>query len=726
MKIIARWCGRLAALVAGLSPLSLTAAEHLPPPPPPPPVRTVDPAAVSETETEADYLVTVLKTPTRLQDVPAAVTLLSAAHLSARDARSLRDAVAGAPNLLLQEFTARKLSFPFIRGVGSGPNNPSVSTTVDGVPLLHAIASSFELFDIERIEVVRGPQGALYGRNTQGGVINIETAAPSLTQAAAAGDLTVGNYRLVDARAALSVPLADQELAVGFTGGYRARDGYTINRVGGDDLDSRKALFGRAQIHWQPAADWRARLTVHGEAARDGDYALSDLAGLRDTPHRVSHDYEGRTTRDLLGVTLNLACTGNTVRFTSITGYQFWRTNDVTDLDTMPFDLIVRGNEEAFTQWTQEFRFASAQPHRLSSDLQFRWLAGLFAFHTDYGQDAFNSLSAAAASGLGVPFAFRDISRAQLDDVGFSAFGHSALIFREQWELVFGLRFDHESKNAEFDSSTAPAISAPSNQSFDRRFSRVSPQASLIYRVTPDHMFYLTGANGYKAGGFNASAPAGFEAFDPESAWTVEWGAKTAWFDRRLTANLALFYLHWSDLQLDVPNLLVPGRFYVDNVGDAISRGGELELNCRLTSALECFAGGGFIDGRFLAGSMASGAAVSGNFLPYAPAATWNAGLQCRAQVNDELRLLFRAETVGVGRYFYDASNKAKQQPYGLLNLRAGFETVHWSMSVYADNLLDVDYVPLAFPYSSSFAPSGYVGESGAPATYGATLRVGL
>lgn len=692
-------------------------------PEPPPPPR---PAPVLEEQ--PDLLVTIEKRPANPQAVPRSATVFGPQQLKDADVRTVRDAATGVPNLLLQEFTARKLSFPYIRGIGSGPQNPSVTTTIDGVPQIHANSASIELSDLDRVEFVRGSQSALYGRNTLGGVVNIHTAPPDLNHASARAEATFGSANLNDLRLTANAPVLADKLAFRFTGGHIARDGFTKNLFTQNDLDTREALFGRASMLWKLASEWQARLSIAGEHARDGDYALGDLNALRTRPHRVNHDYEGFTNRDLIGPTLTIQNRNQAVQVTSTTGMLWWRTEDRTDLDTTPTDLLVRSNTESMTQWTQEFLFAST--FRLAGKPIFDWQAGLFFFSSDYGQDVVNHFSAAAAAGLGVPFPFDDISRSELNDSGTSLFGNATLPIgvtgETSMDITLGLRYDRESKRAHLNTASNPAIAAPTSQSFAKTFGEVSPHAAVAFYANTHVMAYLDFATGFKAGGFNTNAPAGGDQYDPEHSSTLELGAKTDWLDRRLTANASVFYIHWSDLQLDVPNISVPGRFFVDNVGEAISRGFEIELAAHPAKPWDLFFGAGYLDAKFLAGSMASGTAVGGHFLPYAPSATGRMGFQYTAQIEADFAVFFRAEATYTGRYFYDASNNAKQSPYGLINLRTGFRTPNWSMSAYAKNLFNAETVPLAFPYQAAFAPSGYVGESGAPATFGATLEIGL
>ena len=221
--------------------------------------------------------VTAQKEAEDVQVAPVGVTVVPKSLIDDANIRFVSDAGDYAPNVFFNEFSARKLSNARFRGVGSSPSNPGVTTYIDGVPQLNANSSSIELTDVDQIEFVRGPQSALFGRNTLGGLINITSARPSLQGWHGAVSGPFGNFSAVDVRGSVSGPIVADKLAVGFSLGHGSRDGYTVNDVTGNDLDSRSALFSKTQLLWTPASSWEARAIITTERARDGDYALNDL-----------------------------------------------------------------------------------------------------------------------------------------------------------------------------------------------------------------------------------------------------------------------------------------------------------------------------------------------------------------------------------------------------------------------------------------------------------------
>ncbi len=677
------------------------------------------PAPATPRLTLPTVTVTAQKEPADRQTVPVSVTAVSAATLWDARIGIVSDAAVYAPNTWFNEFSARKLSNAFMRGVGSSPGNPGVTTYVDGVPQLHANASNIELTGVEQLEFVRGPQSALFGRNALGGVVNILSERPSLSQWTGSVLLPFGNVGSREFRADASGPVSDT-VAVGVSGGYAARDGYTVNDITGNDLDSRSAVFGKAQLLWTPAPAWQARVIVSGERARDGDYALNDLGSLRLRPFHAARDFEGHTHRDLFNTTITTRREGARLTLSTTTGFVRWQTEDETDLDYSPFPAATRSNVEEDFQFTQEVRVASAPgaPLALSPRAALRWQAGVFLFAQNYDQNAVNHLAPFVLSPL-LPFAVDQTSpRADLSDRGVGLYGQGTLTVAESLDLTLGLRLDHERKDAVLETLFSPAIAPPSLVDADEGFSNISPQVAVAYRLRPDAMVYASVARGFKAGGFNPASPVGGEAYGEEHTTNAEGGVKASWAGGRVVTNAAVFVIDWSDLQLNLPNPQVPAQFYIANVGGASSRGIELELNARPLAGVDVFSSFGYTRARFDQGTSSSGADVSGNELPNAPDYTLTLGAQLSHALRSDVTVYGRGEFTAFGSFQYDDRNLASQDAYSLASFRVGARGRRLFAEAWVRNAFDTRYIPIAFPYPG-FAPSGFVGESGRPRTFG-------
>jgi len=666
-------------------------------------------AEAAPADDEITVTVTARQWEEPLQQVPGSVSVVSGQTLETAGVQDVQGAEHLVPNLTLPDFSVRWLSFPFIRGIGSGRTTPAVTTIIDGVPQLSYLTTNQMLAGAERIEFLRGPQGSLYGRNTLAGVINVVPELPSADPTASAR-VGMGSEDLHDMRLDVNGPLGNKALGR-LDLGVAARGGFTTNTVTGNRLDDRQATFGRAQVLWPGAGPWSARVSLTAERDRDGDYALGDLASLRANPRRVSRDFEGFNHRDLVQPVLTLTRQGKASELTLITALQRAEVHDRTDVDFSPLDLLRRGTDETFRAWTQEVRLASP------ADAKLRWLLGALLFTSKDESDNITFFSADAAAGMGVPFSFAQHSTADLRDSGVSPYGQVSLALNPRLDLTLGLRHDYERREADLLDYTDPALSAPNAVSAERDFNQTSPRVSLSYRLGENALWYANTAQGYKTGGFNATAPPGGTVYNEEISHTYETGVKGNW--RGLTANLCLFHTKWDDIQLDVP-LGVPGVFFIANAGKATSQGAELELTARPLRGLQLFGGVGLLDTEFGDGSQSGGADVSGNHLPFAPQLTGRVSALLTGTLHGDWRGFARADILYTGEYDYDAINAEQQQAYTLVNLHLGADKGPWRVEGWVNNLLDQDYIPVAFPVS--LAPSGYVGESGAPRTVGVSL----
>jgi iron complex outermembrane recepter protein len=686
-------------------------------------------AEVPAAEPLPDTVVTARKSSEDLFNLPLSVSAVRIPTAAEGEISTIQAASIYAPSVFINEFSARALSNPFFRGIGGSPANPGVSTYIDGVPQLNTYSANIQLLDVDQVEFVRGPQAALFGRNTPGGLINITSRRPGGQWTGEAVGL-YGNYNARDIRARVAGPL-HEDLSFGVAAGYGARDGYTKNLLTGDDIDHREAWFGKAQVLFQPGETWEARLILTGEQDRDGDYALGDLGFLRRNPWKVRRDFtEGYNDRDILAPTLQLSHTGSRIKAESISGFVYWKNAGLTDLDygvASPDNFFLnatRENVEKQNQFTQEFRVSSApeSPLTLGENLDLAWQSGVFLFYQDYEQETLNTF----APPLNM---FSGSTRSDLRDRGVGIYGQLRATIMERLEASAGLRFDVEDKDAELRSSVAPLTERQDT------FTEVSPQFGLVYHVRADQFAYGTIARGYKAGGFNpppagTQAPARSEQYDTEHTWNYEIGYRIRGFGGRLEVSAALFYTDWEDLQLNQQYPGTAGQYFIGNAGAAYSKGIELEARYRPIRMLDIFGGASVMEARFRSGSTAYNANlgfnedVGGNRVPYAPEFKALAGAEARWDLDRKVMLYARAQVTVFGDFEYDASNAEGQSAYSLVDFRAGLRGRNWFIEGWAANALDTDYVPIAIPYAQLGAPSGYVGESGAPATFG--IRAGL
>jgi iron complex outermembrane receptor protein len=686
-------------------------------PQPPPAAPAGQPPAI----TLPTVIVTAEREASDIKEVPASITAVTATTIRDSGLMNITDSVIFAPNSVFTEFTARKVSNARFRGIGSSPGNPAITTYIDGVPQLNSNSSNIELLDVGQIEFVRGPQSPLFGRNTLGGIVNVVTARPSMSEWTGSVIAPFGNVGYKEVRGNVSGPVGDRT-AIGFAAGTQRRDGYTVNAITGNDLDWRDGTFAKAQVLLLPTANWEARAIYAHERNRDGDYALGDLGVLRVSPYRVTRDFEGFTNRDINSVTVNLRGTGQNFAIESNTGYVSWHTEDATDLDYTPLPLARRTNDEADRQITQEIRIASPEnaPMPIGDTWLLKWQAGVEYFNQAYEQDAVNQLGAFVLSPQ-VPFPVAMHSpEAAIDTQGIGIFARGTLTFADDVDLTAGLRFDRETSDAVLRTFFDPAIEPANVVTAEQSFADVSPQFAVGYRFRPQHLAYASVSRGYKAGGYNPASIPGAEAYGEEHAWHVEGGVKAAMAGGRVSANAAVFFIDWDDLQLNVPNPFVPGQFYIANVGAASSSGVEVEVTARASSTLDVFGSFGYTNAQFAAGTESGGLDVSDNALPFTPDYTALVGAQLNRPVTSSINAFVRAEAIFTGAFQYDEANTQGQEAYSIVNLRAGGRHKYVFAEMFLRNAFETRYVPIAIPYQ--FAQSGFVGEMGRPRTLGVSI----
>lgn len=667
--------------------------------------------------------VTATKEPADPAALPVSISVVQEDLIKAAGITFISDAGIFSPNTHFTEFTARKLSNPRIRGVGSSPANPGVVTYVDGVPQFNSNTSSFDMVGVGQIEFARGAQSALFGRNALGGLINITSARPSMKAWSGNVSVPVGTESMYGVRADASGKISSKAGA-GVAVTFNKRDGFSTNTVTGHDVDSRESFAAKGQLLWAPTSSWESRVIVSGERARDGDYALNDLAALRQNRFDVARDFEGFTNRDLFAATVHNKAEGQKVTFLSTTGFVNWKTEDATDIDYSPFPAATRRNVEDATQFTQELRLASpiSAPVKLSDGVGLRWQAGMFFFRQNYKQDASNTVAPFVLSPL-IPFAVVSTSpRGTLEDFGMSVYSQGTLAFSNKLDVSVGARIDQEIRSADLFSGTSPQISANVLVKDSRTFMDVSPQFAAAFRARPGVLIYGNASRAFKAGGFNPVSIPGREGYGEERAWNGEGGVKVTAASGKYSAAASVFSISWDDLQLNLPIPGAPGQFYIFNVGSATSRGAELELVARPQAGVDLFAIVGVTRAHFGSGTTAGGVNVSDKKVPNTPEHTITVGAQVsRAMAAGQV--FARVEVSTFGAFKYDETNVQGQEAYTLTNLRGGWRGKRVNVEAWVRNAFDTKYVPLAFAFSTQ---SGMIGEPGRPRTAGVTFGIGF
>lgn len=696
-------------------------------------------AGAQESDGLGEIVVTAQKRAQSLSDVPISVTAFSAEDIEKNKIEKLQDYVEKTPNVgyfTSGNTTGDRLAIRGVSNVGGFANSLGIYVDEFNVtPLQASTTYDQNLLDLERIEVLRGPQGVLFGRNLIGGAISLTTKKPDFDRSA---ELRA-NYGSFDSwmlNGSVNVPVVDGLVAVRATGFWRESDGFIRDIGPAGNTNDYEGKGARLAVRITPSENLTIDLTgSHSEYDQgmnnfipsgqlnaglgafrvtspiddgQGFWPSNSRTIATDTPTFADNNttiFTARAELDLGSMSLvsnsgyieNESGRSGDGDFTASTFY----IDDVgSDLESYSTELRLQSNEGGRFDWVVGATYA----HDQSSEFSLRTLYPLFLQRfgltgtrriNDFGGD---SLSESYA-------AFSDVTWHVSDAVALSLGGR----FTHAREFAF--RFT-DSENF------FTGIPLGSFKEGTREFDDFSPRVTALYRLDTQKNLYATVSKGFKAGGFNAgsaSLPDVPQDFDKETAWNYEVGAKTFFFDRRLRANVSVFYMKWDDIQVTSGFLDANRnpRNTILNAAEASSKGVELDLTARPLSNLELQVGAGYNDAKFDSFPAAISEAgtfvdASGNSLPLAPEWTFNGSAEYGFPVFADYSGFVRTEYSYRAEVFTTSLNVSRLgeivPSYDKWNLRAGVENDRYRFVAYVENLLDDNYLVGGF---STFYMSG-------------------
>jgi iron complex outermembrane receptor protein len=688
------------------------------------------------------------------------VTAFSAKSIS--DMGALRMASIGdlAPNFNFSDMSSIRNTKIIVRGISSDANSIGVDQSsgmyVDGVYMGRPTTINLGLYDLERVEVLRGPQGTLYGRNTIGGAINMMTKKPGKELS---GDFSAqyGNYNKFLMYGAVNLPV-NERLSVRVAAQANKRDGFLKNLAGPDNNDDNN-LNARIAVRYQASeavevllrADWSRDRTHQGGAEIFIHSPMFTLPRFNVVPGTRYYIPDGRYSgviaeypgsyqdRDVAGGSLEINWdTGAAGTLTSLTAYRGFKWANAQTTDKSPFNIFGTGIKEDQRQFSQELRLTSPSGQR------FEYVAGLYYWHMklDAIAGAFEgpdllSVSAFGGAPLGsFPGSEGDLYPKIRDD-SFAAFVHGIYHVGDDLDVIAGARYTYEKKDINFSNrpdllgligAINPAVKTDSMT--DNTF---TPMASLEYRFMPNWNVYATYSQGFKAGGYNAfsftfaNADGSIPDFKPEKAYNYEAGLRFVSPDHKLRASLSGFYLDYKNLQVNQRLEDEHGLFFfrTSNAATARSKGFEVELYYKVLPSLSVAGTFGYADAKYkdFIQDAVNHIDYSGNRLPYSAKGNWSLSFDYNHPVANDLNFVMRGELVHRGSTFSEDSNRllTLNEAYSLVNGRVGLADEKRGISVvaWARNLLDEKYTRDTFSGSGAFSPGALGAFVGEPRTYG-------
>lgn len=649
--------------------------------------RDPDPDSTSIKSVElGEIVIKASKDNVTYRSIPASVSVISANLIEDNEIKTLDEISGTAPNFYMPDYGSKLTSPVYIRGIGSRINAPSVGLYVDYVPYFEKAAFNFDFFDIKRIEVLRGPQGTLFGRNTMGGIVNIVTTSPMDYQGTHI-NLSAGNYGAYVLNGGHYGRLNDK-FGYSIALNYLHNDGFYTNQFSGTQVDRLNSYGLRNRLIYEMSDKWSVENIAGFESSRQGGYPYAiyndSLKIAEDINYNEYSSYDRRMFSDAMLVRYS----GNNFELVSTSSYQYLNDLQGIDQDFTPASLFFIKQKQNQNMFSQEIVARSA------GKTKYNWLVGAYAFYQGFD----NSVEADVYA--------KNMNYIKTYDHkinGYALFHQSSIndFLIPNLTITGGIRIDSEKDILYFNYdrtlngtfANLADTTYPSLNSLE-----VIPRGAINYKLKNTN-FYVVVARGYKTGGFNST----FErpedlTFNPEYSWNYEAGVKSSLFNNLFYADVAVFYIDWRNQQIyqTVPS----GRgSMLKNAGHSVSKGTEISLKTAPFNGFEFMAAYGYTHATFISNVENETTNYNNNYLPYVPRHTvalqGSKSIDINSKILDNIRLsaLYR----GAGEIYWNEENAHKQPYYGLVDGKISFIRKFLQVDVWMKNMLNTDYASFYF-----------------------------
>ena len=709
-----------------------------------------------------EIAITATKSTSDQEKEAVSVSSLSRQTVERMNIVTAKGAAAVVPNLYIPDYGSRITSTIYVRGIGARIDQPAVGMNIDNVPIMNKDNYDFDILDIAAIDITRGPQSTLYGRNTMGGMIDIRTLSP-LSYSGTRLLAEYGNANRVKAGVS-HYARPTSKFGVGASLYYSRSDGFFENAYNGADCGKEDGGRASLKLAWKPNENFIVENMASFSAVRQSGYAYEFIE-----TGQISYNDTCYYRRNSILDGLTMKWNHDNFSLTSVTSYQYIDDDMTLDQDFLPVSYFTLSQLKKEHAVTQDLVLKSSVNDRLN------WLAGISGFYRHLSMDApvtFKEYGIEQlitknwnANNSKYPMRWDEDqfvlgSRFKMPSYGLSAYGEVSYQL-DRLTFIGGVRFDFESVTLNYNSDCSTSYTIYQQQPdgserpfrrdpveihntghLRRSFKEVLPKVSVVYNLPlqePANL-YLTVAKGYKAGGFNTQmfsdvlqqqlmSDMGIGqrydvdkviGYNPEKSWNYEIGGKFSLADGRLSTSFAAFYIDCRDQQLTVfPDGDVTGRI-MTNAGKTRSTGAELSVTYYPVNGLVLNAGYGYTNAKFVEFNNGK-QDYSGKFVPYAPQNTIFAGANYSFRVkNDFLRYIsVGASGHGVGKIYWNENNTRQQNLYFLLDANVRFSGEHYSLDLWTKNATDTQYNTFYFvSIQHEFL------QRSKPAQFGATLRI--
>lgn len=735
------------------------------------PIEEIETEAADTTILVDRVQVTAIKQGMVLRSEPIASTIVGRTQAERKQITTLKGLADVVPNLHIPDYGSRMTSSIYVRGLGARIDQPAIGLTIDNVPVMQKNAFDMELSDIERMEVLRGPQSTLYGRNTMGGVVNIYTLSPFHYEGARL-QMGYSTGNTLSLRASFYEQFSDK-WATSVSAYRTSSDGFFKNCLTGADTDWEKNYGGRWKLLFRNNKGLRIENTLALAETEQGGYPYAFLGGRSAgvtnsdgyavTPGQIAYNdscrYERLTVSD--GLTIQYETDRHSL--TSITSYQYTDDDMRLDNDFTPLDYFT------LQQTIEEHVITEDILFRSKGDRKYHYLFGLYGFYRDQqleapvvfkpaGIDALIFAAANQASGGRVQMQALDkmplASKFDSPAYGFAAYHESSFSFG-RFKAKAGIRVEHEQVSLDTHGSgtlkyalKAGDILRPmepvvleTESSYKLDFTEFLPKLSLIYRFDENRNLYASVSRGFKAGGYNTQiysdilkemlqtqAMGGtyeeqdIMSYKPEYSWNYELGGHFSCAEGAIRGDFALFMIDCRDQQLTVlADASSTGRM-MTNAGRTRSLGGEVALLFKPWRSLDIDLAYGYTEATFR-DYIDGENNYRGNYVPFAPRHTLTAGLTWTIPTGVKWLgdVVLHGGMKGVGKIYWNEENNAHQPFYTTFNASVRLEHKNYSLDFWGQNLTDKE----ADIFYFESIGNRFV-QRGRPRVLGVTLRINI
>ena len=673
-------------------------------------------------------LVTAQKKTELLQKVPLAVSSFNSKQINAYRIWNIKDISGIIPNVYSAD-PGDGRDVTAIRGIATTSYDPSTAVYIDGVNQFNLDTYIPNLFDVERIEILRGPQGSLYGRNAMGGVINIITKQPT-NYTSGSAELNWGNYGQKRMNLNIKTPIIKDKLFVGASGLFDAREGFYLNEYNQLPYDRQRGISGNYFLKYIINKQWSITFnTKHRNQENKGAFPL--VFGVEEAfnnPFVLNQNATTIMKDKSLNSSMSILYNGTKYQFSAQTAYQKnyrYYTNPI-DGDFSPIDAITVVNNygkewNQISAWTQDLKLNSI------GNQPFKWTIGAYLFSqnaptkqgTHFGTDAYL---------MGIENSnFTLINSTNSKRKGIALYGQATYALTEKLNLTAGIRNDFE----QIEQSVNGSLMMDNNKTIYETqalisrttdFGALSPKLGLDYNISATQMAFVNYSKGFRAGGLSplSSDPSQppLIRYKPEYSNNIELGLKNTLFNNHARLNLTVFYTRLVDAQ--VPTLILPDAItIIQNRGKLNSKGIELEFTAQANAHLSIDYNAGMTNAKFETLEIAQNGnanILNGNKQIFTPDLVSNLALQYDQKFNKDLSGFVRTEWKYIGTTYFDLANSIQQNPYNIINASLGVQMDDVQIKYWTRNLTNQKYISYAYDFGAV--------HLGDPATSGLSIAI--